>query len=139
MKKISIILVVFLIIQTPEALAAINGQNIFDDVENKYKAAASGWASTLTARASWLFWVLALISMVWTHGMLLFRKADIAEFYGEFIRFIVFTGFFRWLLTNGPQMAHDIIGSMQTLGNTASGITGTTPSGIVDRCETGVE
>ena len=32
MKKISIILVVFLIIQTPEALAAINGQNIFDDV-----------------------------------------------------------------------------------------------------------
>ena len=132
MKKISIILVVFLIIQTPEALAAINGQNIFDDVENKYKAAASVWASTLTARASWLFWVLALISMVWTHGMLLFRKADIAEFYGEFIRFIVFTGFFWWLLTNGPTMAIDVIDSMQTLGGTASGIAGTTPSGIVD-------
>ena len=132
MKKISIILVVFLIIQTPEALAAINGQNIFDDVENKYKAAASVWASTLTARASWLFWVLALISMVWTHGMLLFRKADIAEFYGEFIRFIVFTGFFWWLLTNGPTMAIDVIDSMQTLGGTASGIGGTTPSGIVD-------
>ena len=132
MKKISIILVVFLIIQTPEALAAINGQNIFDDVENKYKAAASGWASTLTTRASWLFWVLALISMVWTHGMLLFRKADIAEFYGEFIRFIVFTGFFWWLLTNGPAMAIDVIDSMQTLGGTASGVAGTTPSGIVD-------
>jgi P-type conjugative transfer protein TrbL len=132
MKKISIILVVFLIIQTPEALAEINGQNIFDDVENKYKAAASVWASTLTARASWLFWVLALISMVWTHGMLLFRKADIAEFYGEFIRFIVFTGFFWWLLTNGPAMAIDVIDSMQILGGTASGISGTTPSGIVD-------
>ena len=132
MKKISIILVVFLIIQTPEALAAINGQNIFDDVQNQYKAAASVWASTLTARASWLFWVLALISMVWTHGMLLFRKADIAEFYGEFIRFIVFTGFFWWLLTNGPTMAIDVIDSMQTLGGTASGIAGTTPSGIVD-------
>ncbi|MFA5923999.1 MAG: P-type conjugative transfer protein TrbL [Methylococcaceae bacterium] len=132
MKKISIILVVFLIIQTPEALAAINGQNIFDDVENKYKAAASVWASTLTARASWLFWVLALISMVWTHGMLLFRKADIAEFYGEFIRFIVFTGFFWWLLTNGPTMAIDVIDSMQILGSTASGIAGTTPSSIVD-------
>ncbi len=132
MKKISIILVVFLIIQTPEAFATINGQNIFDDVENKYKAAASVWAATLTARASWLFWVLALISMVWTHGMLLFRKADIAEFYGEFIRFIVFTGFFWWLLTNGPTMAIDLIDSMQTLGGTASGISGTTPSGIVD-------
>ena len=132
MNKISIILVVFLIILTPDAFATINGQNIFDDVENKYKAAASAWASSLTARASWLFWVLALISMVWTHGMLLFRKADIAEFYGEFIRFIVFTGFFWWLLTNGPVMAIDLIDSMQTLGDTASGISGTTPSGIVD-------
>jgi len=131
-KKIITLLVVCLIIQTPEAFAAINGQGILDNVQNQFQTAASGWASTLTARASWLFWVLALISMVWTHGMLLFRKADIAEFYGEFIRFIVFTGFFWWLLTNGPQMAHDIIGSMQTLGNTASGIAGTTPSGIVD-------
>ncbi|MEI6069863.1 MAG: P-type conjugative transfer protein TrbL [Methylococcaceae bacterium] len=132
MKKISIILVAYLIIQTPEAFAVINGQGILDDVQNKFHTAASGWAATLTARASWLFWVLATISMVWTHGMLLFRKADIAEFYGEFIRFIVFTGFFWWLLTNGPQMAHDIIGSMKTLGNTASGTTGITPSGIVD-------
>jgi type IV secretion system protein TrbL len=132
MKKIITFLVVCLIIQTPEAFAAINGQGILDNVQNQFQTAASGWATTLTARASWLFWVLALISMVWTHGMLLFRKADIAEFYGEFIRFIVFTGFFWWLLTNGPQMAHDIIGSMQTLGNTASGIAGTTPSGIVD-------
>ena len=132
MKKISIILVAYLIIQKPEAFAAINGQGILDDVQNKFHTAASGWAATLTARASWLFWVLALISMVWTHGMLLLRKADIADFYGEFIRFIVFTGFFWWLLTNGPQMAHDIIGSMKTLGNTASGTAGTTPSGIVD-------
>ena len=132
MKALSIILVIFLFFQSSEVLATINGQNIFDDVENKYKTAASAWSTTLTARASWLFWVLSLISMVWTHGMLLFRKADIAEFYGEFIRFIVFTGFFWWLLSNGPQMAHDIISSMQILGNTASGIAGTTPSSIVD-------
>lgn len=132
MKNIAIILGFFLVIQTPEVLAAINGQNIFDDVQNQFKAASSVWASTLTARASWLFWVLALISMVWTHGMLLFRKADIAEFYGEFIRFVVFTGFFWWLLTNGSTMAIDVIDSMQTLGGTASGISGTSPSGIVD-------
>jgi P-type conjugative transfer protein TrbL len=132
MKKIITLLVVCFIIHTPQAVAAINGQGILDDVQNQFQTAASAWAETLTARASWLFWVLALISMVWTHGMLLFRKADIAEFYGEFIRFIMFTGFFWWLLINGPQMAHDIIGSMQTIGNTASGISGTTPSRIVD-------
>ena len=132
MKKIITLFVIFLIIHTPQAVAAINGQGILDDVQNQFQTAASAWAETLTARATWLFWVLALISMVWTHGMLLFRKADIAEFYGEFIRFIMFTGFFWWLLINGPQMAHDIIGSMQTIGNTASGISGTTPSRIVD-------
>ena len=132
MKKILIILIVFLIIQTSEAFAAINGQYILDDVQNKFNSAASSWATTLTAKASWLFWVLALISMVWTHGMLLFRKADLADFYGEFIRFMVFTGFFWWLLTNGPAMAIDIIDSMQTLGGTASGLGGATPSGIVD-------
>jgi P-type conjugative transfer protein TrbL len=131
-KKIITLFVIFLIIHTPQAVAAINGQGILDDVQNQFQTAASAWAETLTARATWLFWVLALISMVWTHGMLLFRKADIAEFYGEFIRFIMFTGFFWWLLINGPQMAHDIIGSMQTIGNTASGISGTTPSRIVD-------
>jgi P-type conjugative transfer protein TrbL len=132
MKELSIILVIFLFFQSPEVLATINGQNIFDDVESKYKTAASAWSSALTARASWLFWALSLISMVWTHGMLLFRKADIAEFYGEFIRFIVFTGFFWWLLTNGPTMAIDIIDSLQILGTTASGVTGSTPSSIVD-------
>ena len=132
MKKITAFIVVCLIVQTPQAIAAINGLGILDNVQNQFQTAATGWASTLTAKASWLFWVLSIISMVWTHGMLLFRKADIAEFYGEFIRFIVFTGFFWWLLSNGPQMAHDIISSMQILGNTASGIAGTTPSSIVD-------
>jgi P-type conjugative transfer protein TrbL len=132
MKKITALMVVCIIIQTPQAIAAINGLGILDNVQNQFQTAASSWASTLTAKASWLFWVLSIISMVWTHGMLLFRKADIAEFYGEFIRFIVFTGFFWWLLSNGPQMAHDIISSMQILGNTASGIAGTTPSSIVD-------
>ncbi len=132
MKKIIIFLVVCLIIYSHEAISAVNGQAILDDVESKFQTAASSWAATLTARASWLFWVLALISMVWSNGMLLLRKADLGEFYGEFTRFIVFTGFFWWLLTNGPKMAHDIIGSLQTLGNTASGTGGTSPSSIVD-------
>ena len=65
MKKIIIFLVVCLIINCQEAIAAVNGQAILDDVESKFQTAASSWAATLTARASWLFWVLALISMVW--------------------------------------------------------------------------
>ena len=28
------------------------------------------------------------------------RKADIGEFFAEFVRFTIFTGFFWWLLIN---------------------------------------
>ena len=76
--------------------------------------------------------------MVWTFGTMAIRKADIAEFFAEFIRFIVFTGVFWWFLDNGPTLATAIIDSMRTLGAdaSASSSSGTvplpTPSGIVD-------
>ncbi|MBE2189907.1 MAG: P-type conjugative transfer protein TrbL, partial [Candidatus Kapabacteria bacterium] len=73
------------------------------------------------------------ISMVWTFGMLALRKADLGDFYAEFFRFTVFTGFFWWLLTNGPRFATDIMDSLRTLGGMATGTGATlTPSGIVD-------
>jgi type IV secretion system protein TrbL len=55
---------------------------------------------------------------VWTFGMLALRKADIGEFYAEFARFTIFTGFFWWLLTNGPTFATDIMDSLRTIGGT---------------------
>ena len=82
------------------AYAAISNKGILDDVLSRYSTAASTWGTVITAYASWLFWTLTLISMVWTFGMMILRKADIGEFFAEFIRFTVFTGFFFWLLTN---------------------------------------
>jgi type IV secretion system protein TrbL len=115
------------------AHAAINNAGILDDVLRRYSTAASAWGSIITSHATWLFWTLTLISMVWTFGMMALRKADIGEFYAEFIRFIVFTGFFWWLLTNGPKFAIDIQDSLRKIGGNATG-TGSnlTPSGIVD-------
>ena len=122
----------FLMLASTDALAAIDGPNIMDDVQGRFAGAAAGWAAAITARATWLFWVLALISMVWTHGFLLLRKADIGEFYAEFLRFTITTGFFWWLLSNGPAMATGIFASMQTLGSNAAGLGAVTPSGIID-------
>ncbi|KLD79850.1 P-type conjugative transfer protein TrbL [Xanthomonas hyacinthi] len=116
-----------------EAQAAIDNAGVLDNVLNRYSAAASGWAGFITARATWLFWTLAVISMVWTFGFMALRKADIGEFYAEFIRFTIFTGFFWWLLTNGPNFATDIMSSLRTIAGSASGTGSTlTPSGIVD-------
>jgi type IV secretion system protein VirB6/type IV secretion system protein TrbL len=122
-----------MVIISTNAHAAIDNANIMDDVLRRYSTAASAWGTVITAYASWLFWTLTLISMVWTFGMLALRKADIAEFFAEFFRFTVFTGFFWWLLTNGPRFATSIIDSLRQIGSSASGTGGTiTPSGIVD-------
>lgn len=131
--KTAVGLLLWLVFFSVEAQAVIDNAGVLDNVLARYSAAASTWAATITARASWLFWTLTLISMVWTFGMLALRKADIGEFYAEFVRFTIFTGFFWWLLTNGPNFATDIMNSLRTIGGTASG-TGSslTPSGIVD-------
>ncbi len=133
-KNIVILLsTLFIMIFAVNASADINNVGVLDGVLTSYKAAANSWSATITARATFLFWTLATISMVWTFGMLALRKADIGEFYGEFIRFIVFTGFFNWLLINGPTMAMNIMDSMKAMGGTATGNgSGISPSGIVD-------
>jgi type IV secretion system protein TrbL len=82
--------------------------------------------------ATWLFWTLGAISLVWIGGTLVLRKADIGEFFSELIRFILFFGFFLWLLQNGPAMATSIIESMEKLGSDASGLSGLSPSSLVN-------
>lgn len=122
-----------LILCASEAQAVIEGYGIFDSVKDKYQNAASGWARTMTDAATRLFWALAVISMVWTFGTMALRRADIGEFFGEFIRFTVFTGFFWWGLTNGPALADSMYRSLQQLAGEASGLGGNfSPSGIVD-------
>lgn len=118
---------------TANAHAAIDSNGVLDNVLNQYWQAASQWSSILTSAAKRLFWSLVVISMVWTFGMLLLRKADIGEFFTEFIRFTIFTGFFWWLLMNGPVMANSIIQSLTQLGSNASGLGNSfSPSSIVD-------
>ena len=132
-KNILIVLVAVSAIHSTDANASITNSGLLDNVLTTYNAAAAGWSATITARATFLFWSLATISMVWTFGMMHLRRAEIGEFFGEFIKFIVFTGFFNWLLLNGPKMATAIINSMKSMGATASGnAAALSPSGIAD-------
>ncbi len=113
----------------------VTNQSILDQVVQKFFNKAKGWHISLESAAIRLFWTLVLISMVWTFGMMLLRKADLGDFFAEFTRFIIFTGFFFWLLTNavsGHNIAGTIIESMQVLGNQASGQAGSGHSNIMD-------
>lgn len=126
-------LLVWLAFCSFDAQAQVDSAGLFDDVLSRYNSAASSWAGVITDAATWLFWTLVAISMVWTFGMLALRKADIGDFFAEFVRFTLFTGFFWWLLINGPNFASSIYASLRKIAGDATGLgNALSPSGVVD-------
>ncbi|EMI4391080.1 P-type conjugative transfer protein TrbL [Vibrio parahaemolyticus] len=109
------------IISTP-VNATIETNGVLDEVAVHFLTVSSSWAGVITNHASWLFWLLGTISLVWTGGNLLLKQADIREFFAEFTRFIITFGFFLWLLRNGPKFAASIIDSLRIIGAQAAGL-----------------
>lgn len=133
MKPLPWLLFLWLAFFSVQAFAAVDSTGVLNNVLIKFETASATWKTIMVTRATWLFWLLVVISMVWTFGFMALRKADIGEFFAEFIRFTLFTGFFWWLLLNGPQFAVDIIKSLRMVGAQASGLPNDLgPSGIVD-------
>lgn len=123
----------FLSQNTYAAESRMDSANLFDSILTMFHNTAHTWGHTITNYASWLFWALALISMVWTYGFMALQKADLQEFFRETIRFIVTLGFFFWLLLNGPLIATAIVDSLRLLAANASGVSQhISPSSIVD-------
>ncbi|KEZ98452.1 conjugal transfer protein, partial [Xanthomonas vasicola pv. vasculorum NCPPB 895] len=121
-----------LLLYSAAASAAPMDTNILDSVLAKYQAAATAWGSVMVNYASWLFWSLALISMVWTFGMMALKNAGIQEALAEIVRFFAVLGFFWWILSNGPAIADSIVKSMWMIGAKAIGqTTDFTPGGVV--------
>ena len=129
--------IVFLLICTSASAQlsfhdAATNQGVLDQVIVQFRDRATAWQAVVQGAASWLFWTLGTISFTWTMGELALKKEDIGEFFAEFVRFILFFGFFYWLLQNGPNFADSIIQSLRKIGDNAAGTTGLSPSGIVD-------
>lgn len=103
-----------------ETLSNINSASLMSDVMQRFETSASKWAERITDAASWLFWTLATISMVWTFGTMALRKADIGEFLAELTRFTLFTSFFWWILVAAPEISTTIIASFRQLGGEAT-------------------
>lgn len=120
-----------------QAASQLSNSGVFNHVLHGFYQAAGTWGPIMQGAASRLFWALAIISMVWTFGMMALRKADIGEFFVEFARFTITTGFYWWLLANavtGMNIGGTILSSLQQLGAEAGGL-GTSnlgPSSIVD-------
>ena len=123
---------IVLALYSTAASAQLTNQGMLDQVVTEFATRATSWQTVVMNAAMFLFWTLGTISLVFTFGFMALRKADIGEFFAEFIRFILFFGFFLWLLRNGPAFANSIIQSLARIGEQASGVASVTPSGIVD-------
>ncbi|MDH0708114.1 P-type conjugative transfer protein TrbL [Pseudomonas sp. GD03862] len=111
----------------------LDSGNMLNRILDSFSTVATTWQSEITASASWLFWSLALISMVWTYGLMALRNADLQSFFAETIRFFGTMGFFWWLLQNAPAISMSIINTMRAISAKAAGLgTGLSPSSIVD-------
>ncbi|MBJ7262230.1 MAG: P-type conjugative transfer protein TrbL [Burkholderiaceae bacterium] len=120
-KAILALLLLSLLLISPEVYAA-EGKGILNSVSDRFYDASRAWSGVISNAAQFLFFSLAAISLAWNFGNLLLRgNADLGSFLGELIRFIVVTGFFYWLLQNGPNFALAIIDSLRKLGAQASG------------------
>ncbi len=100
---------------------AAAAEKILDATIDRYMEEAARWEPRIKQAAKTMFWILATISMVFTFAFM-FAKGNtgLGDFFGEFLRFIVTTGFFYWLLDNGSAIAKAIITSFAQLGLEAS-------------------
>jgi P-type conjugative transfer protein TrbL len=103
------------------AKAAAADEKILDATIDRYMREASKWEPRIKQAARSMFWILATISMVFTFAFMFARgNVGLGDFFGEFLKFIVTTGFFYWLLENGSEIARAIITSFGQLGREAS-------------------
>ena len=116
------------------ACAELSNQNMFNSVLAKYQSASSSWAHIIQERAEWLFGSLALISFSWQFSQIVGSRGSspFTELIGELLKFVIFCGFYLWLLRNGPDFALKIIRSFMMIGAQAGGQENLEPSGIVD-------
>jgi P-type conjugative transfer protein TrbL len=104
----------------PERAVAADGK-ILDATIDRYMEEAAKWEPRIKQAAKTMFWILATISMVFTFAFMFAKgNTSLGDFFGEFLRFIVTTGFFYWLLDNGSAIAKAIIKSFGQLGLEAS-------------------
>jgi type IV secretion system protein TrbL len=79
----------------------------------------------IVGAATYLFWSLATISLIWTMATILLRRADFGELFLELIRFILFTGLFYWLLENvsgDKGFIYSIFDSFKRMGDVGNDI-----------------
>jgi type IV secretion system protein TrbL len=106
---------------------------ILNDITQQYQAATVGWYSYLFPIANHLFGLLAVIEIAWSGLSWALEKQDMTSLWVEFLKRIIFLGFFYAILLHGHIWIPAIIKSFMLIGSGASHITKLDPSSIFDQ------
>ena len=93
----------------PHVAHAQTAGGTIDAVLGDYQSSSQAWQSTISSWATGLFWLLALVELLWMGIRLVLRGADFDEFVSELVQFILFVGFFYAVLLNGFNWITDIV------------------------------
>jgi len=121
-RTVPLALLLLLLLALPVAYAqSVDMHSVVDTLLSKYKSAGQTWANTIEQAATNLFWLLATISLGWTCISMAIKQSDLVEIVAELCRFIMFTGFFFWLLLHGASFGNAIVSSLRQIGGDAAG------------------
>ena len=127
---------VFVLVFAGISLADVPAENALDEFKNTYRNAANLWAPTLLNYATRIFWILALIDIVWMAIWLALNPGEFSDFVANLIRKVLFIGFFLVLLQNGATWAATILDSFRIAAGQANmaagGTSNITPSDVFD-------
>ncbi|QLC51795.1 P-type conjugative transfer protein TrbL [Bartonella alsatica] len=93
----------------------------FNSLLDLIQKQSNNWYSKLHYYGFRLFWSLAVFQLLFSFIPLLFKQSDIADFFGEFVKFILVIGFFAALLEYSQEWGTAIIESFRTAAADASG------------------
>lgn len=101
------------------SVAAADG-DIIRELQQGFRDSVALWYAPLQQVATWLLLSLAVISYTWSASQMVLRNADLGEFVAEFVRLVIFTGFFLFLIQGGQQLAETMIRGWIWIGGQAT-------------------
>lgn len=119
----ALLMIIFLgvLLWHPQAAMA---ENFLDAITNQYSSNMKSWHAPLMGYAQRIFWLLALIEIVWAVGKLILGKADFGAWAEELMKQFLIIGTFWAFLTHSAEWATAIIQSFRLAGEAANGAAG---------------
>lgn len=96
---------------------ALTPNGVLNYVSDSFIANAQTYSEPIKKAAERLFWLLLGISIVVSGVRLVLRQGDISSFFAVFIKLIVLTGLFYFLLSNGSKIGSSIVDSLSSITN----------------------